>query len=59
MIRGLCGWSCVRRELRFDVNRNCVDCEMFEILKWILLELFLRSVTNVLLVNPYPLEMGK
>lgn len=49
----------MRRELGFDINRNRVDCEVYEVLVWIMLKLFLRSVTNVLFVNPFPFDVVK
>ena len=51
-------WSVLRKEgAGFDANRNRVDCEVYELLRWILLKLFLQSVANVLLVNPFPLNV--
>ena len=49
----------MRREPGFDINHNHVDCEVYEVLVWIMLKLFLRSVTNVLFVNPFPLDVVK
>ena len=59
MIQGSCGRCCVRRERGFDVNRNHVDCDVYGIIKLILLKLFVRSVSNVLLVNPFPPVIGR
>jgi len=34
---------------------NRVDCKVYGIIRLILLKLFMRNVTNVLLVNPFSL----
>ena len=47
----------MRREPGFGINHSRVDCEVCEILKRILLKLLLRRIMNVLLVNPFPLDV--
>jgi len=49
----------MKREPGFDIKYNRADCEVYEILKWILLKLFLLSVMNVLFVNLFPFVVVK
>ena len=59
MIQGSCGQCCVRREPEFDIENNRVDCEVNENIRLILLKLFLRNISNALIVNPFVLVITK